>query len=91
MLTDLSGQSVPISSFGGTLLLGELAPGTYLLMVSGWDQDQAAGIAYQLSCDLVSAERQFCHSLVSGPPCPRSAIRRLRQRTRRPRLRHRRR
>ena len=30
-LTDPSGQSVPISSIGGTLLVGELVPGTYLL------------------------------------------------------------
>jgi len=72
-LTDPTGQSVPIISIGGTLLFGDLAPGAYLLMVSGWNQGQAADISYQLSLDLVSTNDN-APPLVSGP-APAIAIR----------------
>jgi hypothetical protein len=65
-LTDPTGQSVPIISIGGTLLFGDVAPGTYLLMVNGWNKGQAAAISYQLSLDLVSTNDN-APPLVSGP------------------------
>ena len=65
---------MPISSFGGTLLLGELAPGTYLLTVGGWDDDQAADISYQLSLAISFSTNDNAPPLVSGPT-PAVAIR----------------
>ena len=65
-LTGPTGQSVPIISIGGTLLFGDLSAGTYLLIVSGWNQGQAAAITYQVSLDLVSTNDN-APPLVSGP------------------------
>ncbi len=65
-LTDPTGQSVPIISMGGTLLFGDVTPGTYLLMVNGWNTGQAAAISYQISLDLVSTNDN-APPLVSGP------------------------
>ena len=72
-LTGPTGQSVPILSIGGTLLVGDVASGTYLLMVSGWDKGQAADITYNISLDLVSSNDN-APPLVSGP-APAVAIR----------------
>ena len=65
-LTDPSGQSAGLFSFDGTLLVGALAPGTYLLTVSGWDTNQAAKIAYHVALKLVS-QNDNAPPLLSGP------------------------
>jgi hypothetical protein len=65
-LTDSTGQTVPIGSIGGALLFGEITPGTYLLIVNGWNMTQAPDISYQISFDLVSTNDN-APPLVSGP------------------------
>ncbi len=64
-MTDPSGQAEGYG-FGGTLILAQLVPGTYLLTVSGWDQDQAAGISYQVGLTFGSQDDN-APPLLSGP------------------------
>ena len=64
-VTDPSGQAEGYG-FGGTLILAQLVPGTYLLTVSGWDQDQAAGISYQVGLTFGSQDDN-APPLLSGP------------------------
>jgi hypothetical protein len=66
-LTDPADPSFGVSSFGGgTLLVGELLPGTYLLKVSGWNPSQAAAISYRVTLKFIN-ENDNAPPLVSGP------------------------
>jgi hypothetical protein len=67
-LTDASGQ-VPqgiFSEAGGTVLFGELAPGTYDLEVSGWNASEAASLSYQVRVTM-SSQDDNSPPLLSGP------------------------
>jgi hypothetical protein len=63
-LTDTSGQSLGIPPSGN--LVAALAPGTYLLTVSGWDKAQAADLSYQVDLAMVT-QNDNAPPLVSGP------------------------
>lgn len=66
-VTDLSGQSMNLSSPQGPgLLQGGLAPGTYLLTVSGWDASQAADVSYQLNLAMPT-QNDNAPPLLAGP------------------------
>ncbi len=73
-LMDSSGQILPLSPIGPTALYGQLAPGTYLLMVSGWDP--APGGRHLLPARVESPESANDNAppLLSGP-APAVAIR----------------
>ena len=65
-VTTPSGQIVLNSWPGSPTLDGELAPGTYLLVVNGWDSSQAADVSYQVSLAMITQDDN-APPLVSGP------------------------
>ncbi len=65
-VTTPSGQIVLNSWPGSPTLDGELVPGTYLLVVNGWDSSQAADVSYQVSLTMITQDDN-APPLVSGP------------------------
>ncbi len=65
-VTTPSGQIVLNSWPGSPTLDGELTPGTYLLVVNGWDSSQAADVSYQVSLAMITQDDN-APPLVSGP------------------------
>jgi methionine-rich copper-binding protein CopC len=64
-VTTPSGQIVD-SSWGSAPVVGELLPGTYLLVVNGWDSSQAPDVSYQVSLAMITQDDN-APPLVSGP------------------------
>ena len=65
-VTTPSGQIVLSSWPGSPTLDGELVPGTYLLVVNGWDSSQAPDVSYQVSLAMITQDDN-APPLVSGP------------------------
>src|SRR5262249_16007108 len=54
-VTDLQGNPLPLT---GSVAIGSLTPGTYLVGVSGWAAAQAAGVRYQLRVSTTTVDRE---------------------------------